>query len=204
MLTFLMEELPNYKTFVKDTIRNYYQVTSTSIDLLLTIAKVQHIQKGDTLLPFGKIAQQVSILYKGTIVSNFLNEDGKEYHKNIFLKGDFVSSTVSCLTQKPSQFSLEAIEDSILISFNYHQYKKLIDTTNDFKNFYIAYLEKNWVIDKEQRETTIVLKEASERYLSFIEKYPNIEKRIPLLYIASHLGITATQLSRIRKKIQEN
>jgi ribosomal protein L10 len=47
------------------------------------------------------------------------------------------------------------------------------------------------------------LKEAKERYLDFITLHPNIEDRIPLQFIASHLGITPTQLSRIRKKIKE-
>jgi len=32
--------------------------------------------------------------------------------------------------------------------------------------------------------------------------HPDIEKYVPLQDIASHLGITPTQLSRIRKKIK--
>ncbi|MFV0467563.1 MAG: Crp/Fnr family transcriptional regulator, partial [Dysgonomonas sp.] len=110
---------------------------------------------------------------------------------------------VSALINEPSNFALEAIEQSTIISFDYKKFRQLIDEHIDLKNFYIAYLEKNWVIDKEKRELEIVLKEAKERYLEFINSHPNIETRIPLHYIASHLGITPTQLSRIRKNIQE-
>ena len=39
----------------------------------------------------------------------------------------------------------------------------------DLKNFYIAYLEKNWIIDKEKREIQIVMQEAFERYLDLIQ-----------------------------------
>ena len=59
------------------------------------------------------------------------------------------------------------------------------------------------MLDKEKRELDIVLKDAEERYLDFIKYKPGIETRIPLHYIASHLGITPTQLSRIRKKIKK-
>jgi CRP-like cAMP-binding protein len=124
--------------------------------------------------------------------------------RKYFLEGDFVGSTVSAIKEKPSQFSLEVIEDSILISFDYRKYRALIDEHTDLKNFYIAYLEKNWVLDKEKRELEIVLNDADKRYLDFIEMHPQIENRIPLHYIASHLGITATQLSRIRKKLKNN
>jgi len=41
---------------------------------------------------------------------------------------------------------------------------------------------------------------ATESYAKFCKKYPDIEKRVPIKYIASYLGITPTYLSRIRKK----
>ena len=137
-------------------------------------------------------------------MSYFINNTGDLYHKNIFLEGDIVGSTVSALKEKPSEFALEVIEDAILISFNHRKYHELIARHSDLKIFYIAYLEKNWVIDKERREIDIVLKDADERYLDIITTHPKIETRIPLHYIASHLGITPTQLSRIRKKFKKN
>ena len=123
---------------------------------------------------------------------------------HIFLEGDFVASTVSNLKNKPSQFGLEVIESTTVISLNYKKYRELVNSFSDLKNFYIAYLEKNWVIDKEKREINIVMNEASERYTAFLTLHPGIENRVPLNYIASHLGITPTQLSRIRKKIKES
>jgi hypothetical protein len=41
---------------------------------------------------------------------------------------------------------------------------------------------------------------ADERYCSFIEKYPLMERRLPLKQIASYLGITPESLSRIRSQ----
>lgn len=192
-----------YKPFIKKVLNRYQSVSDESVSLLLSISRIQNLKKGDLLLDIGKISKEKHILYKGAIVSYFTNSRGELYHKNIFLEDDFVGSTVSALKEKPSEFALEAIEDTTLISFNHRKYHELISRNSDLKNFYIAYLEKNWVIEKERREIDIILKNANERYLDFIKSHAKIETRIPLHYIASHLGITPTQLSRIRKKLKE-
>ena len=113
---------------------------------------------------------------------------------------EICGSKDSLLRRIASDFSLAALEKSVLINLNYKKYKELISKNDDLKNFYIAYLEKNWVIEKEQREISLVMENATERYQALLQKYPNILQRVPQLHIASHLGITPTQL-RDRKSV---
>jgi DNA-directed RNA polymerase specialized sigma subunit len=47
----------------------------------------------------------------------------------------------------------------------------------------------------------MALLDADKRYLILQNEYPGIELEIPQYHIASYLGISATQLSRIRKKM---
>lgn len=56
-------------------------------------------------------------------------------------------------------------------------------------------------IQKEERELEIVLLNADKRYHLFKTQFPNLEQLIPQYHIASYLGITPTQLSRIRRGI---
>ncbi len=44
---------------------------------------------------------------------------------------------------------------------------------------------------------------AEDRYLAFQQKYPKIELRIPQRLVASHLGISAEFLSKIKKRLKE-
>ena len=111
---------------------------------------------------------------------------------------------MSLLTKETSYLSIEALEDCSLIFIDYDKYKELISKYDEFKNFYINYLEKNWVIVKEINEISLILDDAKLRYQNLIKNNPNIENRIPLHYIADHLGITATQLSRIRSKLKNS
>jgi hypothetical protein len=43
------------------------------------------------------------------------------------------------------------------------------------------------------------LLDASQRYVLFKKEFPTLEQLIPQFHIASYLGISATQLSRIRR-----
>jgi hypothetical protein len=56
-------------------------------------------------------------------------------------------------------------------------------------------------MQKVARRCPLVTEDATERYLKFLEIYPNVVNRVPLSYVASYLGITQSSLSRIRKNI---
>jgi len=53
-----------------------------------------------------------------------------------------------------------------------------------------------------ERRSPLVSEDATTRYLSFIEAFPNLVNRIPLSYVASYLGVTQQSLSRIRRNIR--
>ena len=84
---------------------------------------------------------------------------------------------------------------------NYHKYKEVIFEHSDLKRFYISYLEQKWVVENEKRQISFAAQNATDRYLTFLEEYPSLPERVPQWLIASYLGITPTQLSRIRKDL---
>ena len=69
--------------------------------------------------------------------------------------------------------------------------------------FQINYLETHWLLEKEPKEIGYLQFEAKDRYLTFLDDFNHIANRLPQYHIASYLGITPTQLSRIRKEINE-
>lgn len=113
----------------------------------------------------------------------------------------FSASVVSLLSGENSYLCIQALEQSILIEIDYKGYHHLVETHEAYKTFYIHYLEKNWIIEKEKNEISLIVDNATTRYLNFLNKYPDIEKRVSQHHIATHLGITPTQLSRIRKSL---
>ncbi|UTW62804.1 Crp/Fnr family transcriptional regulator [bacterium SCSIO 12741] len=189
-----------WKQYLQEVFGRYSPLEESTVDALLSLCQPISVKKGTSLLNIGATSRYLYILVEGAVVSYYLGDEGQAYHKNIFLEGDFVGSTVSAIKQEPSDFGLETIQPCQLLQISYRGYRELMETQLDLKNFYVAYLEQNWVIQKEKREVEMVLLDAGQRYADFLQKHPGIENRVPLHYIASHLGITPTQLSRIRKK----
>ena len=189
---------------LRDAFNRISKISEESWALILPILKFQSLQKGEMLLRGGQVAKNIYFVCSGALRSFYTDADGGVYTKNIFLEGSFPASKVSLLLNAPSYISIEALEDCRLICFEFKAYKKLIEENEEVKNFYIAYIEQNWIIEKERKEISLVMDNASERYLHFLKQYPNIEKRVSQHYIASHLGITPTQLSRIRKALKNS
>ena len=192
-----------YISDLKLKFESYAQISVKSWSLIESIIKFQELENDEILLRNGQIAKNIHFVCKGALRAYVTDYDGNIYNKNIFLETDFAGSTVSYLLSTPSNFTLQALENTILISLNYKKYRQFIDDNIDLKNFYIAYLENNWVIEKEQREVSLVMENATDRYLKLLSKHSNIDQRIQQLHLASHLGITPTQLSRIRKDLKK-
>ena len=192
-----------YKSALKYAFESYAPLSEEAWLLMEPLVQFQIVQKGEILLQEGQVASAVHFLCKGALRAFITDPEGNVYNKNIFLEGCFCGSKVSLLLNEPSQFTIEALEDSVLINMNYKKYRAFINENEELKNFYIAYLEKNWIIEKEQREISLVMENAKERYLKLLQKHPDIDKRIPQHHIASHLGVTPTQLSRIRKELKK-
>lgn len=183
---------------------SYATISVASFELIKNLVKFQQLAKGEILIAEGEIARNIYFLGSGAIRAYSSNQEGHTYNKNIFLKNRMVGSMVSALMQKPSTFTLQTLDECVLLGFNFIKFKQLINQNEDLKNYYITYLEKEWIVEKEQREVSLVMDNASVRYQKLIEAHPSIENDVSLHHIASHLGITPTQLSRIRKDLKSN
>jgi CRP-like cAMP-binding protein len=189
---------------LKKGFERYSPLTPDTWSRIASVAHLEQVKKGTQLLRLGQVAKQLHFVCKGALRSFYTDENGDVYNKNLFLEGDFAGSKVSLLQQTPSYFGIEALEDTTVMNINFSMYKQLISEHDDLKDFYIAYIEKNWIMEKEKREIALVMESATERYQRLLEKHPDVDQRIPQLHIAAHLGVTPTQLSRIRKAMKKN
>lgn len=191
-----------YEQF-RNICKQYYDFDDENFEKLKNITFLKEVKKGEILLDNYSKAKYIYFICKGILRTYYLGANGEIYTKNLFSENYFSASKVSLLTKEDSYLNIEALEDCTLIFIDFEKYKELIDKYNEFKTFYINYLEKNWVIIKEKNEISLILDDATIRYENFIKNNPNIENRIAKHHIANHLGITPTQLSRIRKKLNK-
>lgn len=157
------------------------------------------LAKGETLVPIGAYSQHLYFVCQGLLRSYTLSHEGKEYNKKFFPENTFPGSIRALLKNEPSTFALQALEETSVIAIDHTAYRRLLESKDDLKWYHIQYLEKNWVLDKEPIEVGLALADSTARYRAFIAKHAALLSRIPLHHIASAIGVTPTQLSRIRK-----
>ena len=179
----------------------YCSLSDETWTKMMAICKPLNLQKKALFSRAGEVPSFFGFVYSGLLRGYITDLEGNEYNKNFFAENSWPGSMVALLQQTPSPFTFEALEDTKLLQIDFQQYRQLLRQRDDLKWFQILYLEKNWMMSKEPREISFVQADATSRYLEFKQNYPDLEKRIPQFHIASHLGITPTQLSRIRKAL---
>jgi CRP-like cAMP-binding protein len=187
---------------LKVSIDSYSPLSLETWQALRKICKWVKVASNSTIYKSGEIPETFAYVYTGIVRAFICDKEGNEYNKRFFSEGAFPGAMVALLLSEPSTFTIEALEDSELILINHKEYRILLNDSLDLQRYHIQYLEKNWLINQEKREVSLIQESATQRYQYFLTNNPSLEKRIPLFHVASHLGITPTQLSRIRKKLK--
>ena len=147
----------------------------------------------------GRIETRVAFLTDGVVRAFYRNKEGIEYNKTFFEPYEFIGAYTSLITGQPNQINFQALTDCRLLATDYVNITSLYDKHPMLERFSRLTAEYFFVI-KEKREIELVLLDASQRYEIFKSEHPTLENKIPQYHIASYLGITPTQLSRIRAK----
>ncbi|KAF7764560.1 hypothetical protein PCIT_b0596 [Pseudoalteromonas citrea] len=168
---------------------------------LLLCCKVIKKKKGAHLYPFAEVPKSYCFMHSGIARLYACDDLGQEYNKRFFNDGQFPGVMSALHLNESVEQGIECLTDSELIEIDFKLYRSVLFENTELMAYQIKYLEKNWLLDKDQREILLVQQDATARYLLFLNHSPELARAIPQYHLASHLGISATQLSRIRKTL---
>lgn len=149
----------------------------------------------------GDVPTHYAFVVEGLLCQRYFGRDGDSIIKYFFPEHRIAASVSATLLGQPSLFSIEAIEDSFVLEYEFAAFKVLTREFPDIAAFYINYMERHWIIEKEPVEIALRHDDAIQRYLDFIHKEPELHKRLKQHHVAAWLGITPESLSRLRKTI---
>lgn len=187
--------------------------TEQAYNLLNTISPVTHeawiefqkllepieLKRNEYLVQEGDRVNFCYMLLDG-VVRVFYNKDGNEYNKTFFISGMFPTALTALISDKPCALSFQALTPCRLFQFSYKGFKELFEKHRCLETLLLKILEQLW-IKKERHDIEMVTNDATTNYLIFKEEYPELENLISQYHIASYLGITPIQLSRIRAQL---
>lgn len=175
-------------------------VSIESWNMISVLFKPRVLKKGEYFIKEGQFETELAFLETGIIRVFYRNDEGIEYNKQFFINPSLVGGYSSLIINKPTQINQQALSDCNILVAKYAEIQALYATSPNIERI-ARILAEHYFVQKEQREIEIVLLDAEKRYAIFKKEFPTLEQQIPQYHIASYLGITPTQLSRIRKKI---
>jgi CRP-like cAMP-binding protein len=167
------------------------------------IFRPRSVPAGNHILHVGDKKQSIYFISSGLIRLYYLSPDGKESNKAFGTEGMLGGPLVAAILGLPSHYGIEALEDTELLVAPVEDFTALYDEDPAFDRIGRRILEQS-LVRKELRERSFLQQSATERYLEFVEKRPDLVQRIAQYHIASYLGITEVSLSRLKRELVPN
>lgn len=188
--------LPNFQQYLKEK----SDLSDTYILQLVRDAKVKEFQKGEFLLKAGEVCKHAMFTESGLLRTYTVDGSAKEHIIQFAPETWLTLDRASIYFSEPSDFYIDAIETSrvVLLTTDFILKISRIDPKFQLANDRALH---NHIRQLQQRINQLLGATAEERYLAFIQKYPDLLLRVPQWMIASYLGITPESLSRVRKEL---
>jgi CRP/FNR family transcriptional regulator, anaerobic regulatory protein len=183
------------------TLKNIFEpfhLSDEAEKLFFSKFKTKKWKKNAFLLKKGHIAYEVHFLLKGA-ARCYYEENGKEIVAFFAFEGESISSTLSFMTQTPSDEVVQLLENAEIATISYNDLELLYAQNHEICNMGRKFVEM-LCLELEERLRTLQFKSAQERYAYVLEQNPQIIQRVSSIHLSSFLGISPETLSRIRGK----
>lgn len=187
------------ETLLLKNIARFITLTKEEEKYFRSVLKVKRLRRKQYFLQEGDVCKYQAFVCSGCLRAYEVDSKGAEHVIQFAPEDWWVGDLYSFFTQTPSRYNIDALEDTELFVFDNKTIEELYERIPKFER-YFRLLMQNSLIALQQRILSNMSKSASERYCEFLERYPQIEQRVPNRQIASFLGIQPESLSRIRRE----
>jgi CRP-like cAMP-binding protein len=182
-------------------IRAYNDLSAQAELAWSSLLRPKQYRKEEPFIRAGDVPSACAFVVEGLLCQHYVGHNGDLIIKSFFPENRIAASVSATLLGEPSLFSITAIENSTVLEYDFAAFKALVRDFPDIAAFYISYMERHWIIEKEPGEIAFRHDDAMQRYVDFIRREPELHKRLKQHHIAAWLGITPESLSRLRRII---
>ncbi len=160
----------------------------------------EFLKSGEFFLKAGKPCTKIGKLMQGVMRGFVYDQDGEEVTTHFYQEGDMIVS--SYMPNVNISMNIQALEDCELSVADYSKVMSQVNKDPQITEIINREFSK---LNKQMQSRLVSLLNLSsaEKYTLFLNDYPGLLNRIPHYYIAQYLGITPTQLSRVRKQLSQ-
>lgn len=161
-------------------------------------SEIIELPRQHLLLKDGQRSDYLYFVLSGLLRSYYIKDELEICSR--FMHENHIVVSMAFYTRRPGNEFIETIEPSVLARIEHSKLQDIYRNHIEF-NYIGRVLTEHYCSMTEQRHFLLRKQNAEERYLMFMQMYPQMMQRLPLKYIASYLGMNMETLSRVRKKV---
>ena len=180
-------------------IRRFVELSENEALVLCKHVKPYDLKKKEYLLKEGQVCKALYFVETGCLRMFFINDKTVEQITQFALDGWWISDYFSFMDNKPSEYYIQTIEKSEVLSIDAHIFDDLLKELPQLERYFRIMMQK--ALAATQLRTKYMYEMSKEEfYLHFSSSFPEFVQRIPQYMIASYLGLTPEYVSELRKK----
>lgn len=185
---------------VKAYILQRISIPDEDLEKAFQYSHVRYFKKGDYVIRAGEYCRFIGFINYGLIAETIVDQTGKEITCHFVFENCFFTYAEGISSNLPSHKNFIALEDGEILILEKEKLPVIFSLNQKFETLFTQILAEELrnilLADLNSRTQTL-----ENRYLQFINTYPNAFNRIPLKHIAGYLGIEPPSLSRLRRRL---
>lgn len=169
---------------------------------LLPVCKVRRFAKKEVISRAGEMENYFNFIVKG-MARKYYTKGNEEINVQISMEGHMMLCQESFHSRQPSEYTIEAIEPTTLVSISYEDAETMFASSQRMEHLGRIIVTYSMVI-KDKWQMQLIKMTPRERFLSFVTKNPELMQRVPQKYLASYLNIKPETFSRFKHLIRNH
>ncbi len=191
-----MQDPLNIEHAIQNISQTYSKLTDNCMADFIQLSKCFTKGKSTLIVNEGQYADKSYFIIKGCARAYYI-KDGKDITDWFAFENDFINSINSFFENIPSPHFIELLEPTTFLEISREDIFQLADQYHDFDRL-LRIIATKTMLALSKRIFSIQFEPARQKYENLLNIRPDITQRVPLMHIASYLGITLETLSRIR------
>lgn len=180
--------------FLPFTQEDYDQLMKPYVQLRKFDKKVIILQAGET-------ENYINFIAFG-LVRKYYKKGKEEINTQISFENHIIHSQESFHSRKPSEYSLETIEPTVLVSISYDDIEKAYAASHKMEHMGRLIITTAMII-KDNWQMQMITLSPRERFIKFVNKNPELVQRVPQKFLASFLNIKPETFSRFKHLLRD-
>lgn len=163
--------------------------------------ELRHFKKKQLITKEGEIEDYFNFITKG-LARKYYKKGNQEINVQISTEGHIIHAQESFHSRTPSEYFIEAIEPTTIVSITYDNLEKIYSQSHKMERLGRLVITFTMII-KDRWLMNMLKHTPRERFLDFVHKNPELLQRVPQRYLASYLNIQPETFSRFKHLLRK-